>query len=151
MTKKTMLTALIASLTLIGTIATHVLAQYPTPPADYIETSLYSQAIYAKAQDWVRCSITNYFPDSSIYAQIYIYDEKGTVVWPTDIDKIYEVSSYNIAYERYQVQADAHYWCEIKVRKDADPKYLGWGRGDYSYEPAGLGYEPVHVRPYPAE
>jgi hypothetical protein len=126
-------------------------AQYPTPPADYVEKSLYSPAVYAKVQDWVRCSITNYFPDSPLYAQVYIYDQNGAVVWPTDPNTVYEVASWSVAWERYQVQTEGHYWCEVKVKKSSDQKYLGWGRAAYSYEPAGLGYEPVYVAPSPAD
>ena len=150
MTKKKML-LVVFSVVFFVMAGTSAFAQYPTPPAEYLEKSLYSQALYAKVQDWVRCSITNYFPDSPLYAQVYIYYQDGTVVWPTDLNKVSEVTSWSVAWERYQVQAEGHYWCEIKVSKSSDPKYLGWGRAAYSYEPAGLGYEPVYVTPYPAD
>lgn len=66
MSKRSMLIAIV-SVVFIVMVGTSAFAQYPTPPADYVEKSLYSQALYAKVQDWVRCSITNYFPDSVVH------------------------------------------------------------------------------------
>jgi hypothetical protein len=150
MSKRNMLVAIV-SVAFVVVAGTSAFAQYPAPPADYVEKSLYSQALYAKAQDWVRCSITNYFPDSALYAQVYIYDQNGAVVWPTDLNKTYEVASWSVAWERYQVLTEGHYWCEVKVKKSSDPQYVGWGNAAYSYEPAGLGYEPVYVKPSPVD
>ena len=160
MMKRSTLATLVASVALLGATVTSVWAQTPYPP-DYIEKSLYSQAYYAKAQDWLRCSLTNYFPDVPIYVAIFIYDHTGTVVYPPattpppttppDPGNVYEVVPWGVSYVRYQVPAEGHYWCELKVNKPSDPQYVGWGRGAYSYEPAGLGYEPVHVEPYPVE
>jgi hypothetical protein len=151
MTKKSTLATFIASIALICTIATSALAQYPPDISNYLEKDLYSSPIYAKAQDWVRCSIANYFPDTTIYAAFTIYYQDGTVVWPTT-ETVYDVAPWGVQYiERYQVQTEGAYWCHIKVLKVNDPKYVGWGSGDYSYEPAALGYEAVHVPASPAD
>jgi hypothetical protein len=175
--KKSALLTLVASLVFLGATVTGIWAQVPYPPdinTNYVEKSLYSQAYYAKAQDWVRCSLANYFPNVSIYVAISIYDQTGKVVYPpsttpppttppsttpppttppstTPTGNIYQVVPWGVSYVRYQVPAEGHYWCELIVHKPNGPQYVGWGRGAYSYQPAALAYETVYVEPYPVD
>ena len=151
MTKKRTFVTFLVALALLGTMATSALAQYPPDIDTYIVKHYYTPPLYAKAQDWVRCSLANYFPDTPIYASFTIYDQTGTPVYETPEDTPYEVVPWGVNYYRYQATADGSYWCWIEIKKPNDPKYIGWGSGDYSYEPAALGYEVAHVPAYPAD
>ena len=145
-------------------IATAAAAQTPPYPPDYIDKPLYSPPVYAKAQDWVTCSLANYFPDQPIYAEIKIYDTEGTQVYPVNgattppttqqqqppppAENVIPTPPWGVSYVRYQVTADGYYWCWLTVYKPNDPAYEGWGRATYAYEPAGTGYPVSYVPVY---
>jgi len=151
MTKQRTFVTFLVALALFGTMATSALAQYPPDIDTYLEKYYYTPPLYAKAQDWVRCSLANYFPDTTLYVRFTIYDQTGVPVYTTPEDTPYAVAPWNVSYDRYQALADGSYWCWIEIKKVDDPKYIGWGSIDYSYEPAALGYEVAHVPAYPAE
>jgi hypothetical protein len=151
MTKKRTFVTLIVTLVLCGIMATSALAQYPPDISTYPEKYYYTQPIYAKAQDWVRCSLANYFADESIYVWFTIYNQDGLAVYETVEATPYEVDPWGVKYDRYQVTADGSYWCWVQIKKPTNSKYTGWGSVDYSYEPAALGYEVTHVPASPAD
>jgi hypothetical protein len=169
---KTMRTKILAAFAFLAILTTMAFAQTtpypPEQPADYIEKDLYSPPVYAKAQDWLTCSISNYFPDVPLYADIKIYDTDGNQVYPTNgttptppptqpptgavtqqqtpsPDGTYTTPPWGVSYYRYQVPADGYYWCWLKVYKPSAPTYEGWGRGTWAYEPAGNGYPIAYV------
>jgi hypothetical protein len=151
MTKKRMFATFIVSMAIFGTIATSALAQ-PQYPTDYVEKELYTAPVYAYAGDWIRCSVANYFPDAITYAEFTIYYQDGTVAWPAPTEppaQPYEIPSWGAQYTpQYSVTNPGAYWCKIKVSKPNDPKYVGWGNGGCSYQPAALDYEAVHIPAY---
>ena len=151
MTKKRTFVTFLVALALFGTMATSALAQYPPDIDTYLVKHYYTPPLYAKAQDWVRCSLANYFPDTTLYVRFTIYDQTGAAVYETPEDTPYEVVPWGVNSYRYQATADGSYWCWIEIKKVDDPKYIGWGSGDYSYEPAALGYGVAHVPAYPAD
>jgi len=169
---RTKILAAFAFLAILTTMAFAQTTPYPPEqPAAYIEKDLYSPPVYAQAQDWLTCSISNYFPDVPLYADIKIYDTDGNQVYPTNTptptppstqpptgpvtqqlppltpspDGTYTTPPWGVSYYRYQVPVDGYYWCWLKVYKPSAPTYEGWGRGTWAYEPAGNGYPIAYV------